>query len=186
MAETLDVWDQQLLQYGKRIIEKRRAFILKLGEIIQGIHGDLTGGREKLELSYEANVSEGDYERSLMENRERDLKMRTTGTGPHRDDLCVKVDGFDIRRYGSQGQQRTAALSLKLSEIDLVKQVIHDTPVLLLDDVLSELDSRRQDHLLESIHHIQAFITCTGLDDLVNSRFPIDKIFQVTAGHIKF
>ena len=121
-----------------------------------------------------------------MENRERDLKMRTTGTGPHRDDLCVKVDGFDIRRYGSQGQQRTAALSLKLSEIDLVKQVIHDTPVLLLDDVLSELDSRRQDHLLESIHHIQAFITCTGLDDLVNSRFPIDKIFQVTAGHIKF
>lgn len=186
LAETLDVWDQQLLQYGKRIIEKRRAFILKLGEIIQGIHGDLTGGREKLELSYEANVSEGDYERSLMENRERDLKMRTTSTGPHRDDLCVKVDGFDIRRYGSQGQQRTAALSLKLSEIDLVKQVIHDTPVLLLDDVLSELDSRRQDHLLESIHHIQAFITCTGLDDLVNSRFPIDKIFQVTAGHIKF
>ena len=111
--------------------------------------------------------------------------MRITATGPHRDDLCVKINGFDIRKYGSQGQQRTAALSLKLSEIYLVKKVIRDTPVLLLDDVLSELDSNRQNYLLNSIHDIQTFITCTGLDDFVNNRFKIDKIFYVSNGSIR-
>lgn len=186
LAGTMDVWDEQLVRYGRRIISKRREFIRQLSEMIKDIHKNLTGGREELGLYYEANVSEEDYERSLYAGRERDLKLRTTGTGPHRDDLCVKVDGFDIRRYGSQGQQRTAALSLKLSEIDLVKKVIHDTPILLLDDVLSELDGRRQNYILDNIHDIQTFITCTGLDDLVNERFLINKVFQVVQGSIKF
>lgn len=185
LEETMDVWDFQLLQYGGRIIAKRREFIFQLNETIQDIHGSLTGGNERLELIYEPSVSEVDYENVLATNRERDLKMKTTGTGPHRDDMCVKVNGFDIRKYGSQGQQRTAALSLKLSEIYLVKRTIHDTPVLLLDDVLSELDSSRQNYLLSSIHHIQTFITCTGLDDFVNNRFPINKVFQVVAGSIR-
>ena len=185
LMETIDVWDEQLLQYGTRIIAKRRGFISQLDGLIREIHADLTGGKESLALSYEANVQEEAYRAVLRANREKDLKLRTTGTGPHRDDLCVKVEGFDIRKFGSQGQQRTAALSLKLSEIDLVKRMIHDTPILLLDDVLSELDGDRQEHLLDNIQQTQTFITCTGLEDLVNKRFPIDKIFHVTEGDIK-
>src|SRR5699024_872762 len=117
-------------------------------------------------------------------NSSRDMKMRTTTSGPHRDDLCIKVNEIDIRRYGSQGQQRTAALSLKLAEIYLVKKIIKDTPILLLDDVLSELDRNRQNYLLESIHDIQTLITCTGLDDFVNHRFQINKVFKVIKGNV--
>lgn len=185
LEETIDIWDYQLLTYGKRIIAKRKEFIWQLNEIIQEIHQNLTGKKEKMELKYEANVSEELYEETLAANRDRDLKLHTTCTGPHRDDLCVKINGFDIRKYGSQGQQRTAALSLKLSEIYMVKNTVRDTPVLLLDDVLSELDHNRQNYLLNSIHQIQTLITCTGLDDFVNSRFRINKIFQVTAGSIR-
>ncbi len=185
LADTMEAWDYQLLQYGRRIISKRREFIAQLNEIIKDIHAGLTGGRESLELIYEPSVWENDFENALSANRDRDLKMKTTGTGPHRDDLCVKVNEFDIRKFGSQGQQRTAALSLKLSEIYLVKKVIHDTPVLLLDDVLSELDDSRQNYLLKSIRHIQTLITCTGLTDFVNHRFPINKVFQVVSGSVR-
>ena len=94
----------------------------------------------------------------------------------------MKINGFDIRKYGSQGQKRTAALSLKLSEIYMVKKIIRDEPVLLLDDVLSELDHNRQNYLLNSIDQIQTLITCTGLDDFVDSRFTINKVFQVAHG----
>ena len=122
--------------------------------------------------------------RELKAGRERDLRFGQSYTGPHRDDFCVRVNDIDIRKYGSQGQQRTAALSLKLSEIYLVKKKIKDTPVLLLDDVLSELDSNRQTYLLESIHDIQTLITCTGLDDFVSHQFEINRVFQVIKGHV--
>ncbi len=92
------------------------------------------------------------------------------------------VDGIDIRRYGSQGQQRTAALSLKLAEIELVKKITGDTPILLLDDVLSELDCKRQNQLLGSIGESQTIITCTGMEEFVNNRFEIDRIFKVCEG----
>ena len=115
---------------------------------------------------------------------ERSIRMKSTTVGPHRDDICFTTqNGIDVRRFGSQGQQRTAALSLKLSEIELVKRVINDTPVLLLDDVLSELDKHRQNYLLDSIHDIQTIITCTGLDEFVNHRFSINKIFHIKNGH---
>ena len=107
------------------------------------------------------------------------MKFKLTSIGPHRDDLLFQISGIDIRRFGSQGQQRTCALSLKLAEIELVKEMIHDTPILLLDDVLSELDSNRQNYLLNSIHQIQTLITCTGLDDFVNHRFEIDRVLDV-------
>lgn len=184
LAETMEIWDYQLLTYGKNIISRRKEFVLQLNDTIREIHRSLTGGKEQMELKYEANVSEEDFDETLAANRDRDLKLHTTCAGPHRDDLCVKINGFDIRKYGSQGQQRTAALSLKLSEIYMVKRIIRDTPVLLLDDVLSELDQNRQNYLLNSIHQIQTLITCTGLDDFVNSRFTINKIFQVTDGSV--
>ena len=107
-----------------------------------------------------------------------------TSVGPHRDDLIFMTNGIDIRKYGSQGQQRTAALSLKLSEIYLVKKKIKDTPVLLLDDVLSELDSNRQNYLLESIHDIQTVVTCTGLDDFIDHQFQLNKVFKVVKGEV--
>lgn len=96
----------------------------------------------------------------------------------------MMVNGIDIRKFGSQGQQRSAALSLKLSEIDLVRSMIHDQPVLLLDDVLSELDSSRQKYLLQSIRNIQTFITCTGVEEFVQNHFPLNRIFQVAGGTV--
>ncbi len=184
LLATMDVWNQQLASYGRKIIEKRSEFIENLNEIIKQIHRNLTGGMEELELIYEPNVKPEVFEESLEKNSSRDMKMRTTTSGPHRDDLCIKVNEIDIRRYGSQGQQRTAALSLKLAEIYLVKKIIKDTPILLLDDVLSELDRNRQNYLLESIHDIQTLITCTGLDDFVNHRFQINKVFKVIKGNV--
>lgn len=184
LKDTLDIWDIQMAEYGKKIIESRNAFIESLGEIIRGIHEKLSGGKEELTLSYEKHVGAEELYDAITRSRERDIRMKTSNVGPHRDDLMFAIGGVDIRKFGSQGQQRTAALSLKLSEIELVKQVIHDTPVLLLDDVLSELDHNRQNYLLDSIHDIQTMITCTGLDEFVNHRFSINRVFRVVEGAV--
>ncbi len=181
---TLDVWDTQLISYGIQVIEYRKEFISQLNEIIRDIHYKLSGKKEKLVIVYEPNVKPENFEASLIKNREQDIRQKTTLSGPHRDDITFLVNDIDIRKFGSQGQQRTAALSLKLSEIELVKKLARDYPILLLDDVLSELDSERQNQLLLSIHHIQTMITCTGLDDFVGNRFPIDKIFKVIDGTV--
>ena len=184
LRETLEIWDIQMLQYGKKIIEKRRDFVRDLNDVIQDIHCNLTGREEHLEVIYEPSTESECFEETLKKNRERDMRMKMTSAGPHRDDLCFMVNGIDIRKFGSQGQQRTAALSLKLSEIYLVKEKIKDTPILLLDDVLSELDSNRQTYLLDSIHDIQTLITCTGLDDFVSHQFHINKVFKVVKGEV--
>lgn len=182
--DTLDVWDMQLVTYGARIIDNRKKFIQELNEIINGIHNNLSGNKENLVIEYEPNVDSNQFEKHLTGSRERDLKTKMTNIGPHKDDICFKINGNDVRKYGSQGQQRTAALSLKLSEIELVKRLIHDNPILLLDDVLSELDSNRQNYLLNSIKDIQTIVTCTGLDEFINNRFEINKIFKVTDGTV--
>lgn len=185
LEDTLDIWDMQLSAYGKKIIALRKKFVEELNEIIAQIHKSLTGGKEEIFLEYEPNVREEEFEEQLAKARERDLKFKMSSVGPHRDDFCVRVNGIDIRKFGSQGQQRTAALSLKLSEIHLVKKVIKDHPVLLLDDVLSELDSSRQNYLLQSINEIQTMITCTGLDEFIQNQFSINKVFRVIDGKIK-
>lgn len=184
LADTLDVWDEQIAFYGDKIMETRKAFVENLNQIIVDIHNNLTGNKELIQLYYEPSAGEGSFLNQLKENRKKDFKFKITSIGPHRDDLCVKINNVDIRKYGSQGQQRTAALSLKLSEIYLVKRIIKDTPVLLLDDVLSELDSNRQNYLLNSIKDIQAMITCTGLDEFISNRFKIDKVFKITGGSV--
>ena len=185
LMDTLDIWDMQLAQYGEKVMEGRQKFIQQVNQIISDIHYKLTGGRERITLSYESSIGNLSLEQALKKNRERDIRMKSTSVGPHRDDLCFLSGDLDIRKFGSQGQQRTAALSLKLSEIELVKEVIRDTPILLLDDVLSELDKHRQNYLLDSIHDIQTVITCTGLDEFVNHRFSINKIFRVESGNVK-
>lgn len=188
---TLDVWDKQLCECGWQVIRRRAQFVQEIAPYIRDIHKRLSGEREELDISYEPNVEEDMFESVLEKNRDRDLRMKQTMTGPHRDDIrfLVKRRGSDqttdIRTFGSQGQQRTAALSVKMAEIELVKQKTGDTPVLLLDDVLSELDSSRQTYLLDGIRDIQTMITCTGLDDLVSHRFHMDRIFRVENGTVK-
>ena len=184
LKETLDIWDMQMAEYGQKIIDKRSEFIQELNETVRKIHANLTGGLEELEVVYEPDCTAGKLESVIHANREKDMRMRLTSEGPHRDDMCVMANGVDIRKYGSQGQQRTAALSLKLSEIYIVKRKIKDTPILLLDDVLSELDSSRQNYLLDSIRDIQTLITCTGLDDFISHQFQINKVFQVVQGTV--
>ena len=184
LKETLNIWDSQLVSFGSKIIERREQFVKQLGDIIFDIHKKLSGGKEELVIAYEPDVSIEDFEKQMKYNQDKDIRLKQTTTGPHRDDFSFVVNGVDIRKYGSQGQQRTATLSLKLSEIELVKKISKDTPVLLLDDVLSELDSNRQNYLLNSIGNIQTIITCTGLDEFINNRFEINKIFKVTNGTV--
>lgn len=147
---TLDVWDEQLVRFGKEVIKARRAFIDQLGDIIKELHTKLSGGKENIEVIYDPDTEEEELEAAVRKSRQQDMKQKTTLAGPHRDDISFVVNGIDIRRFGSQGQQRTAALSLKLSELELVKKISRDDPVLLLDDVLSELDSSRQNQLLDA------------------------------------
>ncbi len=190
LRDTLKIWDSQLVFYGTKIIERREKFINELNEIIVDIHSNLSGGKEKLRIIYEPDSAIEELEKNVSNSWDKDIRYKSTTVGPHRDDIsfCVtkKNDDkeIDIRKYGSQGQQRTAALSLKLSEIEIVKRITNDIPVLLLDDVLSELDSNRQNYLLDSIGDIQTIITCTGLDEFVNHRFEINKVFKVTNGEV--
>lgn len=122
LKDTLDIWDMQMVNYGKRVIESRTAFIQRLNDWLGPIHSRLTGSREELRLVYEPSVSAENFEKQLAARREQDIRMKMSGTGPHRDDFLFMVQDIDIRKFGSQGQQRTAALSLKLAEIELVRQ----------------------------------------------------------------
>lgn len=185
LLDTLDIWDQQLVTYGTRIIQRRSDFIRDLNEIVDNIHSKLSGGREHLMILYEPSVSADEYAKTLQDARSRDSRMKSTSVGPHRDDFSfIGNDNIDLRKFGSQGQQRTCALSLKLSEIELVTKRIGDRPVLMLDDVLSELDSGRQNYLLKTIGGIQTFITCTGLDEFVTNRFQIDRLYRIENGAV--
>ena len=182
LLDTLDVWNMQLVDYGSRIIKERRNFIQMINDIIGDIHGRLTSGKEKLEIIYEFNVDEDNFDRILQEKMDTDLRYSSTQSGPHRDDISFMINGIDARKYGSQGQQRTVALSLKMAEIKLVKKIINDNPILLLDDVMSELDTSRRDSLIEEIRDIQTIITCTGYDDFIKEQIIINNVYSVVEG----
>ena len=184
LIDTLEAWDIQLVKYGSEVIKYREKFIKHLGKVCQKIHNKLTGGKEQILLEYDRNVGYDSYLTELKKKRQKDLKYFTTTVGPHRDDISFVVNGIDIRKYGSQGQQRTAALSLKLAQIQLMREVMKESPILLLDDVLSELDSNRKTYLLESIKDTQTIITCTGLDEFISKHLPIQRMFQIKAGKI--
>ena len=178
----LDVFDQQMLEAGTYLIEKRAEFLEALSHVVKEIHEELTEGKENSELVYEPKTAAADFAENLQKRRRTDIQRKLSTMGPHRDDFSVIANGIDMRRFGSQGQQRSAALSLKLSEIELVRQKTGETPILLLDDVLSELDRHRQKMLLQNITGTQTFLTCTGMDELVENDFPIDKIFHIENG----
>ena len=167
LLASLAPWDEQLADYGARIVAHRRRFTVRLDELASAIHGRVTGGLETLRVAYKPSVNEADFREKLARNLERDIYMGTTTIGIQKDDAVFYINDVDARQYGSQGQQRTASLSLKLAEIDLIREEKGETPVLLLDDVFSELDADRQRCLLESIQDVQTVLTCTGVEDML-------------------
>ncbi|MDO5696250.1 MAG: DNA replication/repair protein RecF [Eubacteriales bacterium] len=184
VRDTLAIWDLQLVKYGQRIIGERKAFIHRIREVAAPMHQRLTGNKESLDIGYMADVEAASFEEELQKHRERDLRYQTTTVGPHRDDLSFFIDGKDVQTYGSQGQQRTVALILKLSEIEILRTIFKKEPILLLDDVLSELDRHRQKLLLNMVKTNQTFITCTGLEELIENQFEMNSVFSVNAGTV--
>ncbi|MDO5564732.1 MAG: DNA replication/repair protein RecF [Eubacteriales bacterium] len=179
LYDTLDVWDDYLIKYGKEIIKIRKIFLEDLKNYIEEKHYQISGKKEKLEIYYEQNTSIEEYEKNIKKNRDKDLKYLMTTIGPHRDDIIFKINKNDLKIYGSQGQQRTAALSLKISEIEFIKNKIKDTPILLLDDVFSELDEKRQKNLINSLKGIQTIITTTGIEDNLIKKLNAEKVYNI-------
>ena len=186
----LDIWDMQLSRYGAAVIKIRENFIEKLCEISKKIHSEITQGKENLEIKYSPNIeNEENLEEKIYDilknSRENDIRLRTTTKGPHRDDIEFYINDINVRNFGSQGQQRTAALSLKLAEIDLIKEETGENAILLLDDVMSELDSTRQEFLVKTLSDIQMFITTTEINDNLKNAVKKGKIYKVEKGKIK-
>ncbi|MGO1469032.1 MAG: DNA replication/repair protein RecF [Tissierella sp.] len=193
LKELLDVFDNQIVKIGTDIILNRCEYVKRLNCISENIHKDITNGKEVLNLKYNSNVPIGKsrqgmedmYLNLLRKNMKRDIEFNTTEIGPHRDDITMCLDGKDARIYGSQGQQRTVILSIILSQVELLKEEKGSYPVLLLDDVFSELDESRRVFLIEFFKDIQTFITTTEESDL-DSMEDINKtIFLIEDGHIK-
>ncbi len=168
--DALDVWDMQLVDCGSKIIKTRRGFVQNLSVAAGECHSYLTGGEETLVLGYESidgsSVEEikAAFAKKLKSDRANDRLRGYTHTGPHKDDIAFTIGDKDIRSFGSQGQQRTASLALKLAEVEIVG-ARGEYPVLLLDDVLSELDISRQKRLMSKIKNYQTIITCTHVDE---------------------
>lgn len=191
----LEVWDQQLADHGVKIIKKRKQFIVKLQKWAESIHHGITNGSEDLKLVYlpsfgdEAEEDEAylfeQFMLKLSQLKDQELRRGMTLAGPHRDDVAFYINGKEVQTYGSQGQQRTTALSLKLAEIELIHEEIGEYPVLLLDDVLSELDPYRQTQLIETFQtKVQTFITATGIESLNTDKLKKASVFHVHSGQI--
>lgn len=183
----LDVWDVQIAKYGNKIINHRRAFVEKISHFSRNIHKSITEDREILDLRYKPSIDsfeEKEIYEELKDNLDKDKKIRTTGKGPHKDDMQFFINGDDVRSFASQGQQRTAALSLKLAELNLIKEETGEEGILLLDDVMSELDLRRQEFLIKTLKDNQIFITATNLDETLIRAFPESKIIRIKRGTV--
>ena len=165
--DTLPVWDEQLCKYAATIASKRAEFCSKLSPIAERIHSELCDGAEKLEVSPEKKYKGDEKQLSerlfaeLSANYERDIRLGFTASGPHRDDLDIVINGEDAKAFASQGQTRTAALSIKLAEVEIFKETAGEYPVLILDDVMSELDLPRRKKLAERTQGLQTILTCT-------------------------
>ena len=185
LLDTLPVWDEPLRRYGTLLMARRQIFVAQLSDFAGRIHSALSGG-ESLALTYRPHVPDPDtYAERLQRSRDRDLALGSTSVGIHKDDLCFTVNGTDLRTYGSQGQQRTAALAAKLAEIELIRAHSGRTPVLLLDDVLSELDESRQSFLFQHMQEgTQTILTCTGVEDLLRKIKP-DRMLKMQDGQIR-
>ncbi|MBR3929247.1 MAG: DNA replication/repair protein RecF [Clostridia bacterium] len=181
----IDMFDEQLAESGALIMDMRRDFIRKLSVKAGEVHAHVSGGLEKLSVEYcPSVVSEESGEKlqneiyeTLKRARNIDLKRMVTSIGPHRDDVRMNLNGMDARAYGSQGQVRTCALSMKLSELKIMTEESGEAPVLMLDDVMSELDPGRRRMLLNMLSGVQTFVTCTDTEDLAGAE--CGRIFSV-------
>ncbi|KGR91842.1 recombinase RecF [Ureibacillus massiliensis 4400831 = CIP 108448 = CCUG 49529] len=191
-----DIYTEQYIQAAVQIIRKRFQFVELLQEWAEPIHSGISRGLEKLKIKYQpisgldSNWTQDEMttylQKKLSEVKQKELERGVTLVGPHRDDLQFLVNDYDVQTYGSQGQQRTTALSLKLAEIELIKQETKETPILLLDDVLSELDDYRQSHLLNTIQgEVQTFVTTTSVDGIHHDTIKHAKMFHVKHGTIE-
>ncbi|KAB3533826.1 DNA replication/repair protein RecF [Alkaliphilus pronyensis] len=189
----LDIWNQQLANVGSSIIFNRIKFIKRIGILAKLIHRKITDEAETLEVIYESNIpfKENDKINDINEKiisefkakEEEELIKRVTVVGPHRDDLIFKINNIEVKGFGSQGQQRTAVLSLKMSELEFIKGEVGEYPILLLDDVMSELDINRQNYLINNLKNIQTFITTTMIEQL-KLKDKENKIFYIREGRV--
>ncbi len=191
-SSILDLWDMQLAKYGARIINIREQFIRKISAISGEIHKSITNGKEKLRIEYNPNVpfvenlqeQESLFYEEIKNAFQQDYKARNTTKGPHKDDISFFVNDINMRNFGSQGQQRTCALSIKLAELSIIREETGEEAVLLLDDVMSELDIERQEYLIKTLKNNQLFITTTDIDEKLLKSFPDAKIIYVEKGKI--
>ena len=181
--ELLDIWDEKLIEYAEKINNYRKEFITKIQEKIVKIHKEITDNKEEIKIEYKTDCENKEkYYNLLKERRKLDIIKGYTTKGIHRDDFIVSINDRDLGAYGSQGQHRTAILSLKMSELDIIYDEIGEYPILLLDDFMSELDEKRRKHLLEKIKNIQVIITCTDKIKLENKNV---LIYNVKDGKVK-
>jgi DNA replication and repair protein RecF len=182
IRETLPIWDEQLTKEAGKIIRQRNEFLSELAPIAEQKHAYLTGGTETLTMKTESGYFGTEEEiafalkEDLKTGLQRDMRLGFTSIGPHRDDIKFILNGDDVRVYGSQGQQRTVALSLKLAETETFKNRFGEYPILILDDVLSELDKKRQRKLVSAVGHLQTVFTATGIDRSVFKDFNVNRI----------
>ena len=189
----LEIFDLQLAKIGTDIVLERNNYIKELSKICKVTHNKITLSNEDLELKYFSNINlfdskiemEKEYLKKLQKNTEKDIECRSTSVGPHRDDIIMTINNKDLKTYGSQGQQRTAVLSIKLSEVELIRNERGIYPVLLLDDVFSELDEERRKYLIKSFQDMQTLITVTDAIDLKEMDHIEKSIFYIENGKLK-
>lgn len=183
--DLLEDFEDIIAKKGAKIIEYRQKYIEYLCKFVPDIYGGISADREELTLQYDtqANTDIEAFKAALRAARKEDIKTYTTSIGPHRDDLLVHINGLAARTYGSQGQRRSAALALKLAEAEVIKAISGERPVALLDDVMSELDDKRQNYILNHIKDWQVFITCCELQSV--DRLQKGKAFYVENGQVK-
>ena len=181
----LEIWDNQLIEYGKIISDYRYEFIEKIKNKIKNIHKNITGNKEEINIEYISDcLNKENYKKMLLERRKLDIIKGFTTRGIHRDDFNIFINEIPVNIYGSQGQHRTAMLSLKLSELKVINDEIGENPILLLDDFMSELDNKRINNFLETIKDTQVIITCTDKINIKNKDFNDKKIFKVINGEV--
>lgn len=187
--DTLPIWDAQLCRYASEVAFRRTEYIRELAPLAKEAHFHLTEGKEQLEISPDKNYKGGaaELEKKLFDelsnNYDRDIRLGYTASGPHRDDLNIEIDGKDAKAYASQGQTRTAALSVKLAEVEIFKKTCGEYPVLILDDVMSELDLPRRKKLVERTNGLQTILTCTHAERVLYGK-EVNKI-MIEGGAIK-